>query len=184
MEEFLVLLVRAEAHDALDAGAIVPAAVEQHDFAAGGKMGHVALEIPLGAFALVGSRQRGDPADPRVKALGDALDDPALAGGVAALEEDDHLELFVLDPVLQLHQLALHPEQLLEVDAPIERSGLRMFGGLVEPVVIDLQLELFVEAVEHFAVDEFGACYGVIDHDKLTLELEHPPTCGPDSWRD
>jgi hypothetical protein len=77
----------------------------------------------------------------------------------------------------------LHPEQLLEVDAPIERSGLRMFGGLVEqprqPVVIDLQLELFVEAVEHFAVDAFGACFGVIDHDKLTLELEHAPTCWP-----
>src|SRR6185369_12647652 len=91
MEEFLVLLVRAEAHDALDAGAIVPAAVEQDDFAAGGKMSHVALEIPLRAFALVGSRQRGDPADPRVEALGDALDDPALAGGIAALEEDDHL---------------------------------------------------------------------------------------------
>ena len=58
-----------------------------------------------------------------------------------------------------------------------------MFGGLVEqprqPVVIDLQLELFVEAVEHFAVDAFGACFGVIDHDKLTLELEHAPACWP-----
>ena len=88
-------------------------------------MRHVALEIPLRALALVRRRQRGDAADARVEALGDALDDAALAGGIAALEEDDHLELVVLDPVLQLDQLALQPEQLLEVDAPIERSGLR-----------------------------------------------------------
>ena len=131
----------------------------------------------LGAGSAATRQTRG------VEALGDALDDPALAGGVAALEEDDHLELFVLDPVLQLHQFALHPEQLLEVDTPIERSGFRMFGGLVEqprqPVVIDFQLELFVEAVEHFVVDAFGACFGVIDHDRLTLKLEHAAACWP-----
>src|SRR6266481_6372800 len=40
---------RAESHHPLDAGAVVPAAVEQDDFSAGGKMRHVALEVPLGA---------------------------------------------------------------------------------------------------------------------------------------
>ena len=86
-------LVGAEAHHALDAGAVVPAAVEQHDLAAGGQVRHVALEVPLRALALVRRRQRRDAADARVQALRDALDHAALAGGVAPLEQDDDLVL-------------------------------------------------------------------------------------------
>ena len=84
---------RAEAHHPLDAGAVVPGAVEQHDLAAGRQMRHVALEVPLRALALGRRRQRHDAADARVEPLGDALDDAALAGGVAALEQDDDLLL-------------------------------------------------------------------------------------------
>ena len=40
-------LVRAEAHDALDAGAVVPGAVEEHDLAGARQVRHVALEVPL-----------------------------------------------------------------------------------------------------------------------------------------
>jgi len=103
MEEFLVLFFRAESHHPLDAGAVVPAAVEQDDFSTGRQMRHVALKIPLGALALAGSRQRCDPADPRIEALRDPLDDPALSRRVAALEEDHDLQLVVHDPVLQFH---------------------------------------------------------------------------------
>src|SRR6266436_8452947 len=91
MEELLVLFFRAESHHPLDAGAVVPAAVEQDDFSAGGKMRHVALEVPLGAFALVRSWQRRDPADPRIEALRDPLDDSALSRRVAAFENDHDL---------------------------------------------------------------------------------------------
>src|SRR5262245_18574341 len=66
MEELLVLFFRAESHHPFDAGAVVPAAVEQDHFSAGGKMRHIALEVPLGAFALARSRQPRDPADPRM----------------------------------------------------------------------------------------------------------------------
>src|SRR5262249_57476743 len=66
MEEFLVLFFRAESHHPLDTGAVVPAAVEQDHFSAGRQMRYVALKIRLGAFALAGSRQGRDPADPRV----------------------------------------------------------------------------------------------------------------------
>ena len=59
-EELLVLLVGAKAHHPLDAGAVVPAAVEQDDFAAGGQMRHVALEVPLAC-----ARVRSAPATPR-----------------------------------------------------------------------------------------------------------------------
>ena len=156
LEEFLVLLRRAETHHALDAGAVVPAAVEQDDLAAGRQVGHVALEIPLRALALAGGRQRRDAADPRIEALRDALDDAALAGGVAAFEDHDDLELLVLHPVLQLDQLALQPEQLPEIDATIDGGPVRMLGHLGQqlrqPVVVDLQLELLVEAVEHLVV--------------------------------
>ena len=105
-------VVGAEAHDALDAGAVVPGAVEQHDLAAGRQMRDVALEIPLRALALGRRGQRHDAADARIEPLGDALDRAALAGGVAALEDHDDLQLLVLHPVLQLHQLVLQAEQL------------------------------------------------------------------------
>ncbi len=63
-----------------------------------GRCGDVALEVPLGALALVGRGQRGHPADARVQALGDALDGPALAGRVAALEQHHDLELLGRPP--------------------------------------------------------------------------------------
>jgi hypothetical protein len=88
----------------------VPAAVEQHDLAAGRQMRNVTLEIPLRALALVRRRQRRDAADPRIEPLGDALDDAALAGGIATLENHHHLELLVLHPALQFHQFALQAE--------------------------------------------------------------------------
>src|SRR6516225_9104198 len=156
MEELLVLFFGAESHHPLDAGAVVPAAVEQDDFSAGGKMRHVALKIPLGAFALAGSRQRRDRADPRIEALRDPLDDPALSRRVAALEKDDDLELLLHDPVLQLHQLALQAKQLLEVDATIHRLRLA--------ILVDLHLEFFVDGVEHLAIDAMEPRIRIIGH--------------------
>ena len=90
------LVRRAEAHHPLDAGAVVPAAVEQHDLAGRRQVRDVALEVPLRALALVRRRQRDDAADARIEALRDALDDAALAGRIAALEDHDDLELLVL----------------------------------------------------------------------------------------
>src|ERR1700730_4986567 len=95
MEEFLVLVSRAESHPPLDAGAVVPAAVEQDDFSAGRQMRHVALKIPLAAFALAGSRQRRDPADPRIEGLRAPLDDPTPSRPVSTLASGLHLPLLV-----------------------------------------------------------------------------------------
>src|SRR5690349_14573411 len=47
VEEILGLVGRAETHDLFDPGAIVPAAVEQHDLTTRRQMLDVALEIPL-----------------------------------------------------------------------------------------------------------------------------------------
>ncbi|MNT10118.1 hypothetical protein D3C72_1449330 [compost metagenome] len=156
-EELLVLVVAAKAHHALDAGAVVPAAVEQHHLAGGRQVRHVALEVPLRAFAVVGRGQRGHAGHARVQALGDALDDTALARRVAAFEKDDHLLLAVLHPVLQLDQLALQAKEFLEVGLArrLVGHGRRGRAGVepVEVAVFDLQFEFFVVAVDQVAGD-------------------------------
>src|SRR6185312_2168444 len=61
-EKALVVFGRAKAHDIFDAGAIVPAAVEDHDLAAGRKLLDVALQKHLALLA-VGRRGQGDDAE-------------------------------------------------------------------------------------------------------------------------
>src|SRR5262249_53509999 len=79
LEETAVLLLGAEAHDMFDTGPVVPAAVEDHDFAGRRQMRDIALEIQL-AFLAVGRRRQRDRAEhPRADPLGDRLDCPALA---------------------------------------------------------------------------------------------------------
>src|SRR5262249_54779917 len=99
-QELGILLVGAEAHDALDPGAVVPTAVEEDHLAACRQMGDIALEIPLPAL-LLGGRPEGDnTADARVEARRDALDDPTFARRIATLEDDDDFEAFQTHPLL------------------------------------------------------------------------------------
>ena len=111
----LVLLLGAEPHHVLDAGAVVPASIEDHDLARRGEVRHVALDVHLRLLAVGRRRQRDDPEHARADALGERADRPALAGGVASLEDDDHAEALVLDPFLELAQLGLQLAQLLLV---------------------------------------------------------------------
>ena len=108
-EKSLHLLKRAEFHHPLDAGAVVPAAIEDHDFARGRQMPHVALNIHLRLLALGRRRQRDDAIDARADALGDRLDDAALAGAVAAFEQDHDFQSLGDDPELQLDQFTMQP---------------------------------------------------------------------------
>ena len=107
-----MLLRGAVAHDVLDAAAVVPGAIEQADLAGGGQVRDVALEVPLGALTLGGHRKRDHARDTRVEVLGDAFDRSALAGRVAALEDDDDAGSGSPDPLLHLDQLRLQPQQL------------------------------------------------------------------------
>ena len=128
-KKLLALGFGAEAHDPLDAGAVVPAAVEQHDFTARRQVRDIALEIPLGALALGRGRQGDDLADPWVEPLGDSLDDPALAGSVAALEQHDQFEFLVNNPILQFDQFPLQSQQFAEIGAAVERVSLVASGA-------------------------------------------------------
>ncbi len=107
VQEALMLLGRAEAHDRLDSGPIVPGAVEDHDLARRRQMGGVALEIPLRRFALGRLGQGDDARLPRGHVFGHPLDRPVLAGGVAPLEDDDDLQPLFDGPGLGLDHLDL-----------------------------------------------------------------------------
>ena len=102
---------RAESHDFLDAGAVVPGAVEQHDLAFGGQLRYVALVIPLSAFTIGRRRKRGNARDARVEIFGDPFDGAALARPVTALEDHDDASALGSHPFLHLHQFRLQPEQ-------------------------------------------------------------------------
>src|SRR5690606_10026385 len=122
-EKLLVLLVGTEAHDALDAGTVVPTAIKQDDFAAGGQMRDISLEIPLRLFPVVRCGQGGYPADPGVEPLRDPLDRAALAGGITSFEDDDDFQFVGDHPVLKLDELALQAQQLPEIQAPVHAVG-------------------------------------------------------------
>ena len=157
MEEVLVFLVGAEAHHAFDAGAIIPAPVEQHDLSAGGQMEGIALEIPLAALALRGRRQRHGAADPGIETLGDAFDDAALARRIPPLEDDDQFQLLGDDPILKLDQFALQAQQFLEIEAARNRPFLRGFVVFTqqvgETVILELKLQVLVEIVLQSGAD-------------------------------
>src|SRR5262249_25419485 len=112
VQEMARLLLGAEAHHALDAGTVVPGAVEDHDLAGRRKMRHVALQVHLRLLAVGRRRQRDDAEHPRTDALGDGLDRAALAGAIAPLEHDAALEALVLDPLLELDELGVELAQL------------------------------------------------------------------------
>jgi hypothetical protein len=92
-----------------------------------------------------------------LRRFGDALDHAALAGGITPFEDDDHFELFVLHPILQLDQFALEPKQLLEIDRTGERRTVVMdrmdCPELFEMAFVELQFALFVKTVLKVGVD-------------------------------
>ena len=72
----------------------------------------ITLEVPLRLLAFGGNSESHDATGARIQPLGDALDYTTLAGGVAALEDDDHLETLVTNPLLQLDEVGLQLPQL------------------------------------------------------------------------
>ena len=120
LEEPLVLLLGAEAHDVLNAGAVVPAAVEDHDFSGRREMREVALHVHLRLFPVGRGGQRDQSEGARADPLGQRPDRPALAGGVAALEHDDDALTGALDPVLQDAEFGLQLAQGLLVVLPLQ----------------------------------------------------------------
>ena len=146
-EELFVFFIVAKAHDLFNTRAVVPTAVKQHDLARSRQMRDVALEVPLGFFPVVGRRQSGHTAHTGIQALGDAFDDAAFARCVTAFKQNDHAVTGFDHPVLQHHQLGLKAQQLTKVSHPV--LGVTRAGAVtIEQAVVQLQLHLFVHAVE------------------------------------
>ena len=104
-EKFSVLFRSTEAHHVLNAGAVIPAPVEDDDFTSGGQLFNVALSMEL-RFLPLARRGEGDHAkDARADTLHDALNHAAFAGSVSSFEKDHNAGVGRLDPVLELDQL-------------------------------------------------------------------------------
>src|SRR5579864_7551474 len=113
------------------------------------QMSGISLEIPLSSLAIVRGGKGDYTADTRIQALCNPLDGAPFAGGVAALEQNHHFLPTGDDPVLELHQLGLKPEELLEVGVPCFALIIRSKGSALRGVaVFDLELELLIVAVD------------------------------------
>ena len=86
-------------------------------------MAHVTLDVHLALLALGRRRQRHHAEDARTDPLGDGLDGAALAGAVAALEDDADLESLMTHPLLELDQLDMELRQFLRVLLRLQFGG-------------------------------------------------------------
>src|SRR5262245_19906268 len=118
MEETHVLLLRTEAHHPFDAGAVVPASIEQNDLARGRQVLDIALEVPPRPLPFGRRGKRDDPGNAGVEVLRDPLDRAALSGRIAALEDHNQPSTLSTHPFLQLHELSLKAEELLLIGLP------------------------------------------------------------------
>ena len=128
-EKSLVLFLRAEIHHVLDAGAIVPTAVENDDLAPSREVLHIALHVHLRLLPVRRGGKGHEAKHARANAFADGLDRAAFTGGVAALEDNDDPQLFVFNPLLQFAQLPLELAQLFHV--PFVAEFLVVIGFVV-----------------------------------------------------
>src|SRR5215471_4997261 len=129
----LVLLGRAEPHDVFDASAIVPAAVEDHDFSGSRKMRRVTLHEHLRLFAVGWCGESDHAEHARAHSFRNRLDRPAFAGGIASLEYDDGARSLGLHPLLQMTKLDLKLAQLFLVSFSFHPGMLLLLGHCLIP---------------------------------------------------
>src|SRR5665213_1054221 len=103
-QKVLMLERGAKTHHRLDTGAVVPGAVEHHQFAGPRQMADVALEIPLRALSVRGLGQGDHAGVARRQMIVDPPDGSVLARPVAALEDHQRLGARGDGPLLILHQ--------------------------------------------------------------------------------
>ena len=147
LEEPLRLLLGAESHDPLDAGAVVPAPVEDHDFAAGGEVRDVPLHVHLRLLALGGCGKRDHVEHTRADAFGDRLDGATLPRGVPAFEHDADLRPARLHPFLHGDELTVQPTQLAQVLLLLHPRGRR--GSLGSATVLVILLVVIAVVLGH-----------------------------------
>src|SRR5262245_10437907 len=119
LQKTLAYLFVHETHDTFDAGAVVPAAVEDHDFAGGGEVLDETLNVQLRLLTLRWRRQRDDAKGACAYTFCYGLDGAALAGRISAFKHEDDLQPFGFHPFLQMAKLDLELPKLLVVELPL-----------------------------------------------------------------
>src|SRR6516164_9466615 len=95
-----------------DAGAVIPAAIENDDFTGSGKVLHISLHVHLRLLSVGGRRQGDNPENARADALGEGPNCAAFSSSITAFKNDDDAETFELDPILKLAEFALQAAKL------------------------------------------------------------------------
>ena len=126
-----MLLLRAKTHDILNAEAVIPAPVKDHDLPRCREVLHVTLHIHLRFLAVGRRRQRYRTEYPGADPLRQSPDGASFAGGVAALEYDDHAQPLVFDPLLEFAQLRLELAQFPGVFLGLQFPGFAVRGFAV-----------------------------------------------------
>src|SRR6266850_4084375 len=116
-----VFLLRAETHHVLDAGAVVPTAIENHDLTSSWQVRHVPLEIDHRFLTVGRRRQRDRTKYARADTLGDSFDRPTLTRSIPSFENHDDAEPLVFDPFLNLTKAFLKLAQFIFIRLPFER---------------------------------------------------------------
>src|SRR5690242_19813476 len=106
-EEVSVLLVAAKTHYMLNERTIVPAAIENRDFASRRHFLDVALCVQLRLFTLGWRRQCDVAKNPWTDAFHQAMDYFALTRGIPTLEHDHEFGAASSDPLLHPYQPGL-----------------------------------------------------------------------------
>lgn len=124
-EELTDIGFRAKPHDAFDAGAVVPGAVEEDHLAGSGEMGNIALKVPLSFFTFGGDGEGDDADDAGIELLSDAFNHAAFASGIAAFEDNDDFEAFVTNPFLEFDKFGLEAFKFGFVEGFVEAFAAR-----------------------------------------------------------
>ena len=116
-------------------------------------MRHVALEIPLGAFAIIRSRQRRNAAYAWVQSLRDPLDHAAFARCVPSFKDHNEPVAGIQNPVLQLHEFALQAEQLAEIQLARQSRVFGQTGCAVLDAIVDFQFKFLIVCVDEVLLE-------------------------------
>ena len=145
-----MLFLRAEPHHVLDAGAVVPAPIEDDDLASGREMLQVALQVHLGLLPVGGGRQGDDPEHARTETLGDRANRAPFSCPVTSLEHDDDAQALLLDPPLQMAQPHLQLPQFLLVLRSFHRSAILWLSAIARrPLLAALSLPVVSADFRH-----------------------------------
>src|SRR5215467_9006019 len=116
-----MLFLGAEAHHVFHPGAVVPAPVKDYDLPGCRETLYIALNVHLGLLSIRRGRQSYQPENAGADALRDGAYRPAFTSSIAPLEDDDHSEPFILDPILKLAELLLEPAKFLLIFLALQR---------------------------------------------------------------